>query len=220
MSNQLSVAPIQASSKGELKRLRKSGYVPISVQHRGEETLHLMCEAKRLKDFIAHHGETALIELQPKGGQALQAILHGIQRDPVSRDFLQVTFQKVVRGEKVKAHVPITLVGEPGVVHEHTAMVDQPLAEVEVRCDPADLPDHLTVDVSGLELGGAIRVADLQLPQGVEMLSAEDGIVASVVTLLKPDEALDAEPVSEDAAADDGAGGDSESDGDQQAQAA
>src|SRR5438105_2301820 len=103
MQLKLRAMPIQARTKGELKRLRNEGFVPVSIQHRGEETRHLQEEAKPLDDFIHHHGEAGLLSLviAPENRQET-VIVHDVQRDPLTRRLLQVTFQRVVKNEPIK----------------------------------------------------------------------------------------------------------------------
>jgi large subunit ribosomal protein L25 len=184
MLQQLIAAPIQARTKGELKQLRKTGWIPVSIQHRGEETLHLQQEARPLNDFIHQHGEAALLDLQIQPGKKHQTVIvHDIQRDPITQRLLQVTFQKVVRGEAMKVHIPLHFVGEPQAVRDHTAIVQHSVEVVEVRCMPQNIPDHITVDISDMNFGDTIRVSDLPASDHYEILTAPDTVLASLVAL-------------------------------------
>jgi large subunit ribosomal protein L25 len=186
MAQQLKAAPYTARTKGEVKQLRRQGFIPVSIQHKGEETLHLQQEMNPLHDFIRHHGEAALLELTLEPDNRKETVLvHDIQRDPVTRKPLHVTFQKVVRGEKIKSHIPVVLHGKPEAVSDHIAIVDQPVTLVEIRCASEDLPEHLDVDISQLNLGEVVRVSDLTKNDKIEILTPPDTVLASLINIAK-----------------------------------
>lgn len=178
---QIAARPLQARTKGQVKQLRREGFIPVSIQHRGEETRHYELEAKPLQEFIHRHGEAALLDLSlAPEGRTQTVLVHDVQRDPISRHLLQVTFQSVVRGEPIKTHVPIVVQGEPEAVHNNMAVLTQATAAIEVRCLPTDLPDHITVDVSNLEPGAEVRVADLRPAGKYEILTSPETVLVSV----------------------------------------
>src|SRR4051794_21794280 len=109
METRLKATPIQAHSKGELKRLRKNGLVPISLQHKGEETRHYQMPLRPFLEFVRHHGESAIVELELAGEATESALLQEVSRDGVTHLPIQLTFKRVVRGESMKANVPIVL---------------------------------------------------------------------------------------------------------------
>lgn len=197
MAQQVNAGPIQARSKGEIKRLRREGYVPISIQHRGEETIHLQGEAKPLDEFIRQYGESTFLDLVIAPHRKRQTVLiKEVQRDPISRTLLQVTFQSVVRGEPIKAHVPLVFHGEPEAVRLHTALVQHQLERLEIRCLPRNMPDHITVDISHLNFGELVRVSDLPATDRYEILTSPDTVLASLTSLA----AAQAEAAAEEAA--------------------
>lgn len=185
MNAELTAAPISASTKGQVKRLRQQGRVPISVQHRGEATMHLETDAKPLDEFIRQHGESALLDLVLDGGTRHSTLVHGVQRDPISQRLLQVTLQRIEGDEQVKAQISLQFTGTPLTVSQHTAMLQHSLEQVEVRCKPSDLPEHILVDVSDLDLAQPLRVADLPAPPGVEIVTPADAVVASLSSLMR-----------------------------------
>ena len=183
MALRLTTSSIQARTKGELKRLRRDGYVPISIQHRGQEPLHLQTESKPLDEFIRQHGESALLDMVLPDRKRQTAIVKQVQRDPLSHRLLQVTLQSVSRDEPIKVHVPILFHGEPEAVHLHTGVLLHQLEQVEVRCLPRNLPDHLTVDVSHLSVGESAHVSDLPQSDKYEILTAPDTVLASLTSV-------------------------------------
>jgi large subunit ribosomal protein L25 len=199
METRLKATPIQARTKGELKRLRKNGMVPVSLQHRGEETRHLQMPLRPFLDFIRHHGESALIELEVAGGATETALLHEVHRDGVTHLPIQLTFKKVVRGEPVKAHVPVVVEGIPEPVRNGEAVLQPGADRVEVRCLPADLPEEIRVDASGMQFGDIVHVSDLSVGDKVEMLTSPETVVVSLAAVRRAaeEEAAPAEEAEE-----------------------
>jgi len=182
MPQQLKAGPIQTRTKGDVKRLRRQGFIPISIQHRGQETLHLQEEAHPLEEFIHRHGEASLLELVVEPDNRRHTVLvHDVQRDPISRRLLHVTFQEVVRGEPIKVHVPLLFHGEPEAVREHTAVVQHAADTLEIRCLPQDLLEHITVEISQVQPGDVLRVSDLPPTDRYEILTQPDTVLVSLV---------------------------------------
>jgi large subunit ribosomal protein L25 len=203
MPQTITAKPIEARTKGELKSLRKSGWVPASIQHRGDETVHVTVERRLVDEFIRRHGVSGILEPQIAATGKRQTMqIHDIQRHPVTGEILQITFQKILRGEKVKAHVPIRLHGKPAAVSDKAAMVQQPLDHIDIECQPKDQPDHFDLDISNLDFHSVLRVSDLPHSDKYRILTPEDTVVASLMTLASRDvEEEDAEKAEEAEAA-------------------
>jgi large subunit ribosomal protein L25 len=185
MTTKLKAQPILAQTKGEVKRLRKSGYVPISLQHRGEPTLHLQSELKPLVEFIGAHGASTRVELEEAGGERYEALIHDVQRDPVTHHIIHVTLQRIVRGEPIKSLVPVVTHGTPDAVSNRTALVQHSLEQVEIRCLPGNLPDHISVDISALAFGVTLRVGDLPKSDRYDILTPADTVLVSLASISK-----------------------------------
>ncbi|MDE2207880.1 MAG: 50S ribosomal protein L25 [Armatimonadetes bacterium] len=167
-------------TKGEVKRLRLAGYVPISVQHKGDETVHLELHTAELERFLQEHGEFSLLELELPDGKKKTAIVKSQQREPVYHKLLHVTFQAVSRHDKITAHIPLRFHGEPEEVRNHVAVPQHVLETVEVRSQADHLPDHISADVSAVSTGQALRVRDLAAIAGVEYLTPGDTVLYTV----------------------------------------
>lgn len=184
MAQSFQAAPIQARTKGELNQLRRSGYIPVSIQHRGQETLHLQEEAHPLEEYIRQHGTSNLLELTiAPENQRRTVMVHDVQRHPITHRLIQVTFQGVERNEPIKVRVPVVLHGEPEAVRLHTAVTQTQATEIEIRCLPRDLPDHIAVDISSLGFNDLLRVGDLPQNDRYEVLTAPDTLLVSLVSL-------------------------------------
>jgi len=111
-------------------------------------------------------GLNALITLEVDGNSEL-TIVKDLQRDPVRRSVEHVDFLRVDRNKTITVEVPIVLEGEAKEVEQEQGIVEQLLHTLTVDARPGSIPPHLEVDISGLTIGGAVRVSDLTLPAGV-----------------------------------------------------
>jgi large subunit ribosomal protein L25 len=185
MTQQIKVQPIKAATKGEVKRLRNEGYVPISLQHRGEGTQHFQTQARPLDEFIRAHGAATRIELSAEDGTTQEALIHDVQRDAVSQRLLHVALQLIVRGEAMKVQVPLSFHGIPEAVHLGSAVLSHSIEHLEVRSLPRNLPDHIDADVSHLTFGQTLRVADLPPTDRYEILTPADTVLAFLSSVSK-----------------------------------
>ncbi len=122
------------------------------------------------------------------------AFIQEIQHDPLKDCVLHLDFHEVRADEKLRARVPILSVGEPEGVRTGGGVLEQVLRELEVECLPKDLPDRLMVDVSNLQIGSNIHVNQVQVPEGVTVVSHAD---VSVFTLLAPVKEEEVAPAAE-----------------------
>ncbi len=111
-------------------------------------------------------GLNALIALQVDGKEQL-CLVKDLQRHPVRRSVLHVDFLRIDEQNEVETEVPLILTGEPKKVTLASGMVDQVLHYVTLLAKPADIPAEVYADVSELEVGESLRVADISLPAGV-----------------------------------------------------
>jgi large subunit ribosomal protein L25 len=123
-------------------------------------------------------GLNAVITLDVAGEEQM-TIVKDLQRHPVRRDVLHVDFLVVERDKPVVAEVPIVLEGEPEAVLRERGVVEQLLHALTIHAKPAAIPGHLSIDISGLEIGDTITVADVVLPAGVTTDVDVDQAIAS-----------------------------------------
>ena len=169
--------------KGFAKKLRREGKIPAILYGDGQETLPLQVEARQVHTLLkALSGETALVELvvEGRGGGRWTTIVKEVQYDPVRGDPLHIDFQRVSAARKITVEVPIIVTGVPVGVRTKGGVLEHLLREVEVECLPSEIPEHIEVDVSHLDLGDAIHVADLKLERG-EILTDPTSTVVTVV---------------------------------------
>jgi large subunit ribosomal protein L25 len=185
MAHQLKLTALEANTKGEVKRLRKAGFIPVSIQHKGMETLHYQQELHPLEEFLHKHGNAALLELHTPGKRPQRAIVHDMQRDPLTHRLIQVTFQQVRRGDTIKTPVPLAFSGEPEPVRHGEFIAQHPIDHLNIECDQDNLPEHITINIADLQPGGVLRVSDLPEDKRYKILTPADTVVVSLVSTRK-----------------------------------
>lgn len=158
------------AGKGASRRLRRQGLVPGIIY--GADKAPEMFSVKQ--NHLAHHLDNEAFYshiLSVKlDGKPQKVILRDLQRHPAKPIILHVDFQRVSASEKLRMNIPLHFVGEelsPGV--KAGGEVSHHVTEVEVLCLGADLPEYIELDVSGMEIGGMLHLADLTMPKGVEL---------------------------------------------------
>jgi large subunit ribosomal protein L25 len=137
--------------------------------------------ARDLRAALSTHGINQVLTLQLEGSTHL-VLARQLQRHPVRHTVAHVDFQVVRSDEIVSAEVPIVAVGTATKVEQERGILEHPLSTLSIRSTPGLIPEEITVDVSDLEVGGAIRVRDIKLPRGVttEVDPDEPVIVAAL----------------------------------------
>ena len=178
--------------KGNARRLRRAGQIPVNVYAKGEESKSLMISEADAKLAHYHNG---LVTLNIEGFGPQSAVMKEIQIHPISNKILHIDFHAVRADEMIKSVVPIVLEGDAAGLRQGGEL-EQVLHEVEIESLPANIPEVITVDVSALELNQALHVADLKLMDGVKAISDPELIVAHCRA-----HKVTAEEAAEDAAA-------------------
>ncbi len=192
---------------GPTRRLRQQGMVPGIVYQPGGPSLTLALPGRDLRKAL-NEGRTGVIDLVIGDQPARPVLVKDWQLHPVHLGVLHVDFQQVDLTQEVEAPVQITLTGTAVGVRDG-GVLDQPLREVVVSALPDSLPDHIEIDVSELQIGHSIAVADITAPEGVTIVTDPETVVASVVA---PSSDVGEEPADETATeSTDAGGGDSSS---------
>jgi len=148
-------------------RLRRQGKIPGVIYGHGIQPIPVAVDGRELRAALSTDaGVNALLSLSVDG-QSHLTMARVIQRHPVRHTVVHVDFQVVRRDEVVSVDVPVTLVGDATAVHRDDGVVAQELYSLTVKATPDRLPHAIEVDVSALEVGSTIRVADLTMPPGV-----------------------------------------------------
>lgn len=159
------------------RRLRASGQLPAVIYGHGTTPLAVAVDARELRTALTSaSGANALLSLEVDGTTHL-AMAKELQRHPVKGTLLHADFVIVRRDEVVGAEVSVTLVGEAEAVHRADGVVDQQVFSLAIHALPGNIPPTIEVDISSLEVGDAIRVGDLALPDGVSLDADADQTV-------------------------------------------
>jgi len=170
---------LETEKKGDIKRLRRDGKIPAVLYGHKEKTKRIYVEQKEFKKVLdAMRNETVIVNLKI-GSKGYPCVIKSLQHNPMEGTLLHVDFQHIHKKEKIRATVPIHASGEaPGV--KKGGILDIHLHEVQVRCLPDALPSHINIDISNLDLGDAIHLRDVQMPN-VEFELSSDTTVVSVL---------------------------------------
>ena len=149
------------------RRLRAQGKIPAVLYGPDVEATPLAVGWRELRAALTtDKGLNALLTLDVDGRRT-KAIVKELQRHPVRRDVLHVDFMKVDVDVAITVDVAVVLEGEAEKVTREQGVVDQVLNALPITAKPDDIPAHIAVDISDLEIGDVITIGDLQLPPGV-----------------------------------------------------
>jgi large subunit ribosomal protein L25 len=201
------------------RRLRREGKVPAVVYGLNTDPLAVSVEWPALrKALTTDSGLNALITLDIDGDKAL-AVIKDLQRHPVRRDVIHVDFLRVTEDMTIDVEVPIILEGEARNVTMYDGMIDQSMYSMTVSVKPTDVPQQIIVDVTALELGETIKVADINLPAGASSaMNPEETVAIALITrstreAIRRSEESEASDAAEGETASDA--GDNDADGDE-----
>lgn len=204
MSLEAEVRPLL--SRGMLNRAREEDRVPAVLYGRGEESIRLLVDGRSLRQLLVSGGSNVLIDLQIKGiKEKLKpetVMFKEIQRHIIQKDkLMHVDFIRISMTDRIEVHVQLNYVGEPAGVKEG-GVLQIPAREVLVRCLPGDIPDTISVDLSGLSIGDSIHAGSIILDHGIELvMDPEELLVQVLAPAVEDEEAEDtrAESASEPA---------------------
>lgn len=157
------------------RRLRNSGRVPAVLYGHGQETTHLSIAERDVKALLRHQSKTVTLS----GDVEDTALVKDVQFDPLGIDVLHLDLLRVNLKESVEVTVPIRLHGDAPGLREGGMLLEN-LHEVQVRCSAGAIPEEAVLNVSELQLGASLTVADLDLPEGVEPVTPGDSMVAHI----------------------------------------
>ncbi|MBA4422916.1 MAG: hypothetical protein C0390_07395 [Syntrophus sp. (in: bacteria)] len=169
------------SGKGPARRFRQEGLIPAVYYGRGEAAIHLSVNTADLTKIIKRKRENIFIKLLIEGEKRLEklSLIKELQIEPVSRRFYHVDFYEIRMDHKLTIDIPLHFVGAPiGVLNG--GELQHLKRDLKVSCLPSDLPESIDIDVSGLDIGSSIKVQDIMVPKGIEVLDPGDVGVAIV----------------------------------------
>ena len=173
--------PREGRGKNDSRRARRNGQVPVTMYGGAGEPVAALAELRDLAAILrSDTGRNTIFTLDIEGVEASEVMFADRQIHPVKMRLVHADFRRLVKGEKIEATVSLRLIGDPIGVREQSGMLEQIVREVEIRCEPRNIPEHIDVDVTNLEVHQVLHVSDIPTAEGIEILEAPDTVIATV----------------------------------------
>jgi large subunit ribosomal protein L25 len=141
-------------------------------------------EPKQISRILfSETGHNTIFDVEVAGQPAAKAMIVDWQREPLKDQLIHIDMKRIALDKVLRVKVRVKLLGIPIGVKTAGGILDQVMRQVEIECLPVDIPGHIDVDVSNLELFGSLRVSDLPHSDKIKYLNAEDATVAHVVSI-------------------------------------
>lgn len=173
--------PREGRGKNDARRARRAGMVPITVYGGGAETVSAVAPLRDLAAILrSEAGRNTIFTIDVEGIGESEVMFNDRQIDPVRGRLIHADLTRLVKGQKIEVTVPLHLVGEPVGVKEKQGVLEQIIREIEIRCQPREIPDTLDVDVSHLDVHDTLHVSDIKVSEGIEILNDPELVLATV----------------------------------------
>jgi large subunit ribosomal protein L25 len=167
--------------KNDARRTRRAGMVPITVYGGGAETVAAVAPLSELAAILrSDAGRNTIFTIDVEGVGASEVMFHDRQIDPVKGRLIHADLTRLVKGQKIEVTVPLHLVGEPIGVKEKQGVLEQIVREIEIRCEPREIPDSIDVDVSNLDVHDVLHVSDIPVSEAIEILMDAELVIATL----------------------------------------
>ncbi len=193
----------EPTGKGGARKLRAQGLIPAICYGPKMRSIAVTCTLKDLTR-VMEHGQNVLINLKirdgsgKEGGSDRVVMIRDFQVDPLKGVPIHADLYEVSMRETITVAVPVRLVGKPEGT-EMGGILEQVRRELEVECLPGDIPPHIEIDVSELDIGDSVHVSDVEIGK-VKILTEPQMTIATVVPpTVVPEEAVPAEAEAEEA---------------------
>ncbi len=171
-------------NKNAARRVRVAGKIPAVLYGAGHEAVAVEVDPKQISRILfSETGHNTIFDVNLGDTSAVKAMIVDWQREPIKDQLIHIDLKRIAMDKTLRVSVRVKTIGVPVGVRTAGGILDLVLREVEVECLPADIPNHVDVDVTNLELFGVIRVSDLPHSDKIKYLNAEDATVAHVVSI-------------------------------------
>ncbi|WP_213805446.1 50S ribosomal protein L25 [Granulicella sp. dw_53] len=171
-------------NKNHARRVRVAGKIPAVVYGAGQDAVAVTVDPKVITKILhSDSGHNTIFDLNVEGASLVKAMIVDWQNEPIKGHLLHIDLKRIAMDKMMRVSVPIQLVGVPVGVKAQGGILEHVLREVEIECLPNDIPSHLDVDVSNLELNSAIHVSDLPHSGSIKFLGEEGATVAHVTSV-------------------------------------
>ncbi len=171
----------EGRGKNDARRARRDGQVPVTIYGGEGETVAALASLKDLAALLrSDSGRNTIFTLDVEGVGANEVMFADRQIDPVRSRLNHADFKPLVKGEKIEATVRLRLIGEPIGVREQSGVLEQILRNVEIRCEPRDIPEVIEVDVTNLGVHEVLHISDIPVDEKIEILEDAHAVIATV----------------------------------------
>lgn len=191
------------------RRLRETSRIPGIIYGGGKAPASVSFDHDAIYHQLEHESFHSSILTVKTGKESEQAILRDVQMHPYKQLIMHMDLQRISATDKIHMSVPLHFTGAeaaPGVKEEN-GMIAHLMTEVDITCLASNLPEFLTIDVSGLHIGDSIHLSEIQLPEGVEVTALGHGgddqgvVTVSAIRVQVEEEVAPAEAEGEEGAA-------------------
>ncbi len=171
----------EGRGKNDARRARRDGFVPVTVYGGEGGTVAALAPLRDLAAILrSDTGRNTIFSLEIENVGASEVMFHDRQIDPIRGRLIHADFRRLVVGQKIEVTVPLHLIGEPVGVREEQGFLEQIVREIDIRCDPRDIPEAIDVDVSNLGVHDVLHVSDIATDERIEILASPDTVIATV----------------------------------------
>lgn len=199
---ELQVESREALGSSAVRRLRTNGVIPGVVYAGGKDAQSLQIGRKDLVKVLTDYSQAQVFTFA-SGDKKLngkRALIKILDIHPLDGNPIHVDFQEVHAGEAMSVSVPVRLTGEEKAAKTSGLILSHTSRNLEVSCIPSKIPADLTVDVSNLQVGGAIHAKDVNLPEGVQLVTEPSVVVVAGLGKSTAEEVTEQESATEPAA--------------------
>jgi large subunit ribosomal protein L25 len=171
-------------NKNAARRVRVAGKIPAVLYGSGGDPVAVEVDPKQISRILfSESGHNTIFDVEVSGHAAAKAMIVDWQREPIKDLLIHIDMKRIALDKTLRVSVRVKLLGTPIGVKTAGGILDQVLREVEIECLPADIPQHIDVDVSNLEMHQALRVSGLPHSDKIKYLNSEDATVAHVISI-------------------------------------
>ncbi|HLY43234.1 MAG TPA: 50S ribosomal protein L25 [Terracidiphilus sp.] len=171
-------------NKNAARRVRAAGKIPAVLYGAGHTAVAVEVDPKQISRILySETGQNTIFDVEVGDAPSAKAMIVEWQREPINDKLIHIDLKRIALDKLLQVSVRVKLLGVPVGVKTAGGILDQVMREVEVECLPADIPNHIDVDVTGLDMHDVLRVSDLPHSAKVKFLTPEDATVAHVVSI-------------------------------------
>ena len=194
MSTTLLATPGRISGSAEARRLRRDEKIPAVIYGQGMDPVSVVVDRRDLRIALSGAAGTNTILDIKLGNESYPAVIKDMQRHPVRRTVAHVDFMRINMTAELHVNVPVHLTGEAKAVLSEGGLVDAAVDTIEIITTPANMPNEILIDVSGMQPHDVIRLGDIKLPAGCRAVGEPDmAVVTAIATRVSAEPAAAAE---------------------------